>query len=128
MIYPCDTPFQQRAKKAGIDACMHSNVTLWHSHVLTPWDFQDFEGDIDLYTGSRVLEFEEILKLQSRLRDAGWHCEVRCIEGARDPWRVTCECRGEEDPIWWWEEADHFEDGALILRLRMSELPKEEQK
>ena len=41
---------------------------------------------------------------------------------------VSCECRGEEDPIWWWEEADHFEDGALILRLRMSELPKEEQK
>ena len=125
MIHPCDTPFQQSAKKAVLDACNRSFVTLWNAKILTPESFQDFEGNIDLYTGARALAWEEIEKLQQRLRDAGWECRIRSIEGARDPRSVYHECREEEEPRFYWEEADHFEDGTLILRLALAKIPEE---
>lgn len=124
MIHPCDTPFQQSAKKAVLDACNSSFATLWNAKILTPESFQDFEGNIDLYTGTRALAWEEIEKLQQRLRDAGWECRIRSIEGARDPRSVYHECREEEEPRFYWEEADHFEDGTLILRLALAKIPE----
>lgn len=124
MIHPCDTPFQQSAKKAVLDACNRSFATLWNAKILTPESFQDFEGNIDLYTGARALAWEEIEKLQQRLRDAGWECRIRSIEGARDPRSVYHECREEEEPRFYWEEADHFEDGTLILRLALAKIPE----
>ena len=72
MIHPCDTPFQQSAKKAVLDACNSSFATLWNAKILTPESFQSFDRNIDLYTGTRALAWEEIRKLQERLREAGW--------------------------------------------------------
>ncbi len=54
MIHPCDTPFQQRARKAVLDACEASDA-LWYANILTPRDFQDQEGHIDLYTDTREI-------------------------------------------------------------------------
>lgn len=126
MIHPCDTPFQQRARKAVLDACEASASTLWYAKILTPRSFLDQEGHIDLYTGQRDLAWEEIEKLQQRLRKAGWKCEVLAVHGARDPRNVIRECRGEDDePDFHWEEATRFEDGALIFRLRLSEITEE---
>lgn len=68
MIHPCDTPFQQRARKAVLDACEASDA-LWYANILTPRDFQDQEGHIDLYTDTREIAWEEVLKLQQRLQN-----------------------------------------------------------
>ena len=124
MIHPCDTPFQQSARKAVLDACSSSFSTLWNAKILTPESFQDFEGNIDLYTGTRALAWEEIEKLQQRLCKAGWECRIRSVEGARDPRSVYHECHEEEEPRFYWEEADHFEDGTLILRLALAKIPE----
>lgn len=101
MIEPVDTELQRRAKKAVLDACEASGGILWYAQILTPENFQDYEGHIDLYSGRRALAWKEIEKFQKRLHEAGWKCEILSIEGARDPMRVYRECRGEEDPLFW---------------------------
>lgn len=125
MIHPCDTPFQQRARKAVLDACEASDA-LWYANILTPRDFQDQEGHIDLYTDTREIAWEEVMKLQQRLQKSGWKCDVLGIQGARDPIRLINSYPASEEPRFFWEE--HLQDGKLILRLRLSELPREEQK
>ena len=52
--------------------------------------------------------------------------DVLGIQGARDPIRLINSYPASEEPRFCWEE--HLQDGKLILRLRLSELPREEQK